>query len=199
MTTYVRNKSKRREEERINIIDKLMLRMTKRLTRWVMALMMMVLTELKKKMMKTRMREGLNLLKSRLKRKDLLESKLIEKRPREKGEKPKNRLVLKQKGRKQRQKLKDWENLLRRRRKKEWQSKMRKMLPMHLNLCKIKRHKMKLKLKLKPKSSLNMTMLLNYQKQWSRVLPLKTSVLGLMNKLLKLPLRLSLGDSMSVI
>jgi hypothetical protein len=33
MTTYVRNKSKRREEERINIIDKLMLRMTKRLTR----------------------------------------------------------------------------------------------------------------------------------------------------------------------
>jgi hypothetical protein len=37
----------------------------------------------------------------------LLESKLIEKRPREKGEKPKNRLVLKQKGRKQRQKLKD--------------------------------------------------------------------------------------------
>jgi hypothetical protein len=73
------------------------------------------------------------------------------------------------------------------------------MLPMHLNLCKIKRHKMKLKLKLKPKSSLNMTMLLNYQKQWSRVLPLKTSVLGLMNKLLKLPLRLSLGDSMSVI
>ena len=71
------------------------------------------------------------MLKLRLKRKDLLESKLKEKKPREKRKKPKNKLVLKLKGRKQRRKLKDRENLLRRLRKREWPSKMPKMLPMH--------------------------------------------------------------------